>query len=257
MLPRWLVTIILMAAVVPAGYAQDELQTVRVLIPVQVSTLAGAGSSLWRTEAYAYSGADDFVWHVPPVQCFSTCGYVGYFSPRTGLLANYWNNWAPTFFVKIQKEFADRVWINIGAFDAARMGASLGAEIPAVREDDFTGESLQLLNIWTGDAMRSRLRVYGLPDTPSPSSVVIQYWELGHDARMLGEDTLLLTRRPTEQFEIEFPDYAELAIPHFGEKPVRIEVTPVAPSAKIWAFASMTHNETHFVTIVSPYPAAN
>jgi hypothetical protein len=237
----------------PGALRAQEVEMVRVLIPLQAASLPGAGTSVWRTETTVYNATDTFVAHIPPGRCFATCGYQEYFSPRTFAYASEWRKFGSTLFVRVQREFAHQVWINVRAYDSTRMDASLGAAIPIVPETDFFLGSLQLLNVRSDHQVRGRLRVYALPDTPIPTEIVVRYYDL--EGILAAEQSAVLSRRPPEQGEIQFPDYAEIAIPELGNRPMRIEVAALLQDAEIWAFATMTHNESHFVTIVAPHAA--
>jgi hypothetical protein len=53
--------------------------------------------------------------------------------------------------------------------------------------------------------------------------------------------------------DIFHPGYAQFGDFNLEPYSVRVEIQPHASSSRIWAFVSITHNETQRITIVTPH----
>lgn len=156
--------------------------------------------------------------------------------------------------------------------DTSRESDTAGTEIPVVREDDMSAGRISLLNIPLRARFRSTLRIYALPEVDDPQ-VDVRYFRMQkfgeapqpvpRDIVLLRSDRVSLRKYPQTDAEKlngipgvrpsflqigNFETYPELA----GEEGVWIEITPVTPALRFWAFVSVTNNDTQQVTIISP-----
>jgi hypothetical protein len=218
----------------------------RVLFPVFFSGPGALGSN-WQTTAMLSNG-NDFAWTAaqpsifPSVPPHATATATGT-STSAGVL-----------------EFAPRQAIGNASFalnvrDLSRQSQDLGTEIPVVRESELRDRAFSLLNVPADPRYRVTLRVY---DVDGPRQVPVRIWQTRPDGdRLLAESiTLFLTAQPSLHgggFAIVndlIGAYPQLA----GNGPLRIELLPFQPpdAKTVWAFASITNNDTQHVTIVTP-----
>jgi hypothetical protein len=129
----------------------------------------------------------------------------------------------------------------------SRQAEALGAEIPVVREKDFFGRPLELLNVPTDLRFRVALRVY---DRGLPAAIGLTIYSFNTDESLVS--TFLFPGRQNPAY-VQISDliatYPQLA----GKGPLRITLTPpIQGNPSLWAFVSVTNNETQHVTTISP-----
>lgn len=147
-----------------------------------------------------------------------------------------------------RREDVNDLAANLRVADVSGQHESHGVEIPVVRLDDFTVEKIVLLGVPLDPRFRNTLRIYGLPGGAQFVNVTV------------GGVTHGVPLRPGDgMFE---PSYAQFtAFPPAGqlgsrqntvtvtiEQPVRGIVGPTA----VWAFVSVTNNDTQQITVVTP-----
>jgi len=158
--------------------------------------------------------------------------------------------------------------------DTSRQSASAGVEIPVVRERDFRSQSFLLLDIPSDARFRSNLRIYGgMSNTGSDRMVNPRGAEVEvviFDSRDLGvplvHTHLQLSAPRTSEASPYFlyPGHLTIgdlvtAYPQLAAVPsYTIRITPaqllVSPPREdsVWAFVSVTNNDTQEVTLVTP-----
>jgi hypothetical protein len=141
---------------------------------------------------------------------------------------------------------------NLRVTDVSRQHASHGVEIPVVRADDFTTEKIVLLGVPIDARFRNTLRVYGMPGQGSGYARVVINGTTHPIALNWSGDMF----EPMVATFTDFPRPDQLPA---GQKTitVTIELPPPAPVAivgptPIWAFVSVTNNETQEITTVTP-----
>jgi hypothetical protein len=116
------------------------------------------------------------------------------------------------------------------------------------------------------------LRVYDPFQTPN-AQVIVRFWAewlvnnvgaapgSSQPPQILGTRTLTLHVRPTASSEVNVePGYAEFPInrdvlsnlPAYSSNIV-VEVEPVTPGLRFWAFVTVTDNETQHVLTITPH----
>lgn len=157
---------------------------------------------------------------------------------------------------------------SLRIFDDSRGTLNFGTQIPVVKVDEFSTERLQMPDVPAGEPFRMTLRVYGLPgpwtsarvrvfeDSPLPYSV----YEQQPAPKLLAERSVVLAQPqfapPTPQSwapppAVVISDLLSGIVTTSSR--VRVEVQSVTPSHPIWAFVTVTNNETQFVTVIAPY----
>src|SRR5712691_1594042 len=138
--------------------------------------------------------------------------------------------------------------------DVSRAALTWGTEIPIVRDRDFFTDLLPLLNVPSDERFRLTLRVYGA--TSEPSAVRVRIVDTFSTGTTLSDFVLNLL----PGHDIYHPAYAALSsfptaprVPNSPTTPtMRVEIEPVTPGQRFWAFLSVTNNETQHITIVTP-----
>lgn len=144
---------------------------------------------------------------------------------------------------------------NVRIQDLSRESLTWGTEIPVVREADvFTG-TLTLINIPTDDRFRCALRVYDF-DGASRNTVRLRVY--ASDETTPAAEIQLTLSTPSGIDDSTYPGYAQIgslmdAYPQLrSASTARVEITPLTSGARIWAFVSVTNNETQHVTTITP-----
>jgi hypothetical protein len=169
-------------------------------------------------------------------------------------------------FYFIDRRFIDQVQISLRVQDLSRQSQTWGTALPVVRERQFVNRTVTLNDVRVDASSRMALRIYSL-DTTQPSKVKVSIY--GFRAGLLANtppDVLL----GSGEFDLRrftpigpgadnpAPNFFELSqldaiAPVSGDDRVRVDITPLDAS-RIWAFASITNNETQHVTIIAPSP---
>ncbi len=169
----------------------------------------------------------------------------------------------------VEPRHASDVAVDLRVQDVSRQSQTWGTQIPVVAESGLFQHAFQLLNIPVGAEFRGMLRLYDV-DAHDAATVRLRFYTVNPSIdvpfKFSGPqpqaDTLLrelmvslqAERRPgTPLFdlaygELSLSDLAEIQ----GKDRIRIEVTPITLGLRVWAFVSVTNNETQHVTTVAP-----
>lgn len=171
-----------------------------------------------------------------------------------------------TFFF-MDRRFVRNVQISLRAQDISRESLAWGTAIPVPREEAFTSGTLTLIDVPTDARFRQTLRVYSL-DSSRPSTVRISLFgvtlntfsTLPQPDVFLGSQDSALTDHRTwlPVYTLAIPGFLEISgvntiAPTTGYDLVRIDVRPLDGSS-IWAFVTITNDETQHVTVIAPTP---
>jgi len=150
----------------------------------------------------------------------------------------------PGRIVFIPKGAFDRLAASLRVADLSRSNESFGTRIPIVFEREFRSDFLSLIDVPMTSKFRNTLRIYSLDPQTSVHIRVIRY-----DSTKIHSEFDVDLRDPVDMFH---PSYAEVS--QFGNVPsdnVRIEIEPRS-GKRIWAFDSVTNNDTQQITVVAP-----
>lgn len=226
----------------------------RVLLPIFLrSTVQGAFESRWTTDFLVRNDNNDPVIVTPPGICGVPECPTNQFGPHTSfqppvyVAVNY-----PTAFLLVSRPGSERVSFNLRVQDTSREALTWGTEIPVVREKDVRTDAITLLNVPTDPRFRTMLRMYDF-DGATDHQVQVRIYA-ANDQTVLAESTVTL-RSPNAGLA---PGYAQLGnltdtYPQLvSADRLRIEITPVTPGVRFWAFVSVTNNDTQHVTTITP-----
>ena len=138
----------------------------------------------------------------------------------------------------------DALAFSLRVRDVSRSALSHGAEIPVARADDFTTGSIVLPTVPLDPLFRNTLRIYALEPTEVEVTVGFRRFTVA----------LQPGRSEFEPYYAVFTDF-----PADQGPAARVDVKPLTPitsppsrTIPIWAFLSVTNNETQEITTVSP-----
>ena len=249
----------------PAGYEQF-------LLPIYLqSARPGAIGSQWVTELSARNeGETQAQFFQRECAFFCDCpGQIGTCvpgdgaAPHTLMRTSIQGDFNPNnrgIFVYVSKNAAPAFQLRVR--DLSRSTESWGTELPIVRSGEFRSTPIHLLDVPLTEGFRQHLRVYG---ASSPSGAgVVRVRLYATDTNDVVAERLLSLVPPNGEHEIPaegsrpaLPSYADITpltsvLATAGPDRVRVEIAPVTPGLRFWAFVAITHNQTQHVTLVTP-----
>ncbi len=234
-----------------------------VLVPLTSAPLAGAHGSVWESELHVFNsllfplripGPETFILTPPGIDPAVLI------SPRSTqrVLLGRRTNGVDGHFLYVPAALGPAAKMSLRVRDTSQNAGSAGTDVPVVSHQ--AAPDIQIIDVPIDDKSRATLRIYGFTDAPMRVGVTV-FRESG-DAPVEQYDVSLhgiLTFDP-----VPFPPYpAYLALDPFtpavraaGGR-VRIELTNYGanvspPLPNIWAFVSLTNNETNQVTVITP-----
>jgi IPT/TIG domain-containing protein len=234
-----------------------------VLVPLTARTLKGAHGSLWSTELRIFNSSHLVVRMPGPEEIFRELPIdpAIVVQPRKTVLAQVSARESSVdgAFLYIPRPLDYAPKFSLRVRDTSTNAASLGTEVPVVRREDASGE-LTLIDVPTDPHYRATLRIYGW--TAAPMLVGVAVFPENSDTAIDRFDVMLHGILTTNY--VPFPphpsyfafDPLTAAVRASGGR-VRIELTNYGqnvspPLPPIWAFLSITNNETQQVTVVTP-----
>lgn len=229
----------------------------RILLPVTATDIPGAFGSLWKTEytLLLRQGGVLAPWcEAQPIA--DPCG--GPPAGRQIQTRGFIFQFASSQFLYVRDD-ASKVRIHARVYDASRAGETAGAELPLAREDDFTTGTVSLVGIPVAAQYRHTLRVYD-GDGRNGSRVAIDMY--GDSGTTPFFSTIATLATPEHTFTLTsallpaFPASLQLDLGALANtspyKSLRVDIRPLDQDLRVWAFASITNNDTHHVTVVTP-----
>jgi hypothetical protein len=239
-----------------------------VLLPLYFpGTLPGAFDTQWATDLWIHNGGSESVSIADRVCPASTpCPPV---IPLTVGLGAGHSLHDPTEFFRpartnpsqilyISNDGAKDVSFGLRVADTSRHALNGGTDLPVIREGELLTRTAQLHNVpLENSTFRILLRVYDM--SYSEAQFAVRFYPATHDDPKPSIYSLTLTAKTPRQgpFRAEAA-YAELDIAHLlslrlaWPQVARIEIEPLTPGSRYWAFVSLTNNETQLVTLITP-----
>lgn len=230
----------------------------RILLPVVVhasAPLNGAHGSRWITETYGVTSQAVRVTR-DPVDCTANCPDIVMpgltFTPSlptatSGLILH----------VEIPDDTqeAPPIVLHHRVRDLSRQALTWGTELRVVRESAIRqNEPIDLLNVPLDARFRQTLRVYDIGGRQY--NVLLRFFDSNGNA--ITELSLPLAPGTfSASGYLLAPSYVELgslvdAVPQLmGRDRVRVQVVPTLQTARLYAFISITNNETQHVTTIT------
>lgn len=224
----------------------------QVLLPIYSPPVRGAFGSDFRTELRVYNRGSRRVALAGIPRACPLCPPPNLLNSTleipAGTEAVPISSGNPGAFIYVPRESSGEVALNLRVFDASRSETNFGTEIPVARESDFR-RTIALLGVPLDDRFRRALRIY----SREPLRVLVSF--TGDESVAAGgpeQFNPLAGRTVTLQpgrnlFE---PAYAVVTdFPEIDGATTRVTITASAP---VWAFVTVTNNETQQITTISP-----
>ncbi len=238
-----------------SAYAQEEEGYTRLLVPLTGYNIPGVNGSIWTTEWTVFNGSAEQL-------------YVGGPFPFLSLSPMIQDNTVEAqqtkrLFLSETDRGMDGAWIYVPDASLEQLSMSLrvrdisvnaqsyGTSIPLVRRDEYK-PAIRLIDVPVDPSYRATLRVYSYSDEPHPVLVTVY---AANQAAPVDQYEVALHKNELRGIEeTPRPAYVQLdplsdAVRAAGAA-VRIEVTSLG--APVWAFVSISHNQTQQVTTVLP-----
>jgi hypothetical protein len=163
-------------------------------------------------------------------------------------------------------ELADKLVLRLSIRRAPVRTISGFTDLPVVRERDFRTSTITLLGVPLRDVfgdvpIRTRLRIYG-PDGGDSSQVRVSLRNpVAPQGQPIEPRIVTLSIPPIETVgppPPPLPAFAELDLAttfpialQFGPS-YNVDIEPVTPNLRFWAFVTVTDNATNEVTVITP-----
>ncbi|HVR44510.1 MAG TPA: hypothetical protein VMS56_13810 [Thermoanaerobaculia bacterium] len=236
---------------IAVSFATQVVHAEKVLIPVAFGdAVPGAHGSLWTVELAGYNAADRYIQVKPYGNCAITCPAPPAFANSMFSIWTYNPSPGPGWYLYVNDPEHELIFFNLRVRDISRQLETWGTEIPVVRESEVaSGRRIVLLGVPNAPEFRTTLRIYDLWSVIESSVRLLVYDEAS--GALLGDERVSLTdfglarHVPTQAQRNDFSSA-------FPAARVRVEIVPENPESKIWAFISVTHDETQHVTTITP-----
>lgn len=254
---KTLVTILLLTVSAAAQAAPR-----RVLLPVIALAAPGRLGSVWQTDLAAFNAANTRTRILFSRACVSVCtgGESLLEAGRTfNLSALPDRDGGPGVLLYLLDDDA-QVAFNLRVRDLSQQASSFGTELPVVQEGQTFGKPFDLLSVPLVERFRHMLRVYDI--TGAAGVAHVQYYS-EQTGRLVREfDVNLAPARLSSQLLDGttiplFPAYGSVIDPVLpgdlsNGDTLRIHLTPTSSSQRLWAFATVTNNDTQELTTITP-----
>lgn len=234
----------------------------RLLLPITVINAPGAFGTLWTTDVWVPPDQSVFP-SFGPSACDPPCpdagGPPGGASYQLGFFRTHPNETSGSLLYALRRGSApSRVSLRLR--DASGLTHWPPVQLPVVHEGEFTNGPTHVLGIPLSADTRATARIYGI-DPEQLGNVEIRVFREDTPAQTLLLDEIIpLT--VTQQTYAAGPYHAEIRPPYAqlpldslrstGATLVRLEVVPLTPLLRIWAFVSITDNVTQQVALRTP-----
>lgn len=145
----------------------------------------------------------------------------------------------------------DTLAANLRVTDVTRQATSHGVEIPVVHRDDFREQRISLLGVPIDARFRNTLRIYSL----ARGEVMVNV-QAGNELHQL------FLQQGENVFEPAYAQFSDFPLPSElprGESTIRVTVDVprgpggvTIPGTPIWAFITVTNNDTQEITTITP-----
>ena len=266
---RLLIVSLALSIVTGAAQAQGITGWEPVLIPVYIDgTTPGQHGSVWRTDLWIQNTGTQtlaiapWVCTAPPGACaapFPTSIPLTAGQSIHNLVSSIYGTFPePGRIIYLNSSAANDAAINLRVVDDSGIAVDSGTEVPVVRERNLLTNPTKLINVPLTNN-RLLLRIYEISGAPAQFRVRVFSQAETPQTVTLAETTLTAVSFDDGVFRVT-PSYAQypieidvsgpLLLPH--DPAVSVEVTPLTPGSRYWAFVSATNNTTNHVTLVAP-----
>ena len=236
---------------------------VKVMVPVGKTRQTGAFDTIWRLDSWVFNSSEQRITisHGRPVCPIMCAGGRPSVPPRRldplELIPNVGSITPNGFFVYFPRAHEKDLTFHVRMVLETQDGDVPSVEVPIVHERDFRTAPIVLIEVPNSAERRVMLRVY--ESTGGPRTVARIRVFASSGIEILSERVVSLSRGTVGGDE--FPMYSGVAQMPLSDlidlstapEQLRIEVTGESPEdLPIWAFASITENDTQHVTLITP-----
>jgi hypothetical protein len=173
----------------------------------------------------------------------------------------------------VEDRYADALQMTLRVHDISRQETAWGTMLPIVPERKFSGSvslpalpaqdpkfrvNVRIYSLATDSSVDVRVRAFAMNQTPSVQPARFQ-------DTLLAERVFTLTPPAAPQWRVDIAKRPANVVPEYlsigdlglltggAQAPaVRLEISSTTPGKTIWAFATITNNESQEVTVVVP-----
>ena len=223
-----------------------------VLLPIFVPLTAGANGSQFFTtfSIWSIAGPDMLVFGIGigchgAVDCFPEPNVLTtILRARQGSAERFLRPTGdPGAVIWMPKSSYEQIAASLRVADISRQQDSFGTRIPIVPGREFRSDIVVLLDVPVTARFRDMLRVYSLDAQTSVRVRVIR-----SDSTRIDQEFDLDLRDPADVYHPAYAQFSQFTT----EDNVRIEIEPLTTGKRIWAFVSVTNNETQQITVIAP-----
>lgn len=174
----------------------------------------------------------------------------------------------PGSFLYVDRQFDEQLHFSLLARDVSRSTETWGTEIPVVRENQFRSDDIELLGVPPNPSnYRVTLRIYSLDPAGGVVNVsvfeqdgfVLPHGPVERDHELGNAYYTTIRQKNNFAWSENYPGYAEVTALPIKTEPgpevesLRVEIEPLTPGLRIWAFLTLTNNDTQSLSVISPH----
>ncbi|HEY3054078.1 MAG TPA: hypothetical protein VGK04_11895 [Thermoanaerobaculia bacterium] len=219
----------------------------RVLVPVYAFG-PGAFGSNWMTEVTVLNSS------FYDIEAYRRSGRV---KGRSTMTLDFGASRAGGVLFFPPRDFSSQMQFGSLVRDTSRQAEDWGTEVPVVREGEFRRATFSLLNIPVDSRFRQTIRIYNVDSVED--FVPLFVYSMNTSALIAEKSIPLHSANPCKRFQPCASDEPAMATIDLlttfpeaaGQDRVRIDIVGDS-SSRLWAFASVTNNQTQHVTTITP-----
>lgn len=247
-------------------YANSENPWEPILLPILIDRTEGAHGSLWQSTFWLHNGSNEVV-SLAHLECENACPEIFPLTlnvdpgttvenPRLGF--NPPGQTPGTLIYGLREEI-DGVSFSLRIDDLSRESLTRGTEIPVIRREELLSGKTELIDVPLDELFRSALRIYDL-DARKRLDFWVRFFPV-EGGPVLGPPLIevrLSTTADHPFFLTGKPGYLQIldlraAYPQIAHlRRARIEIEPVTPGVRYWAFVSVANVTTQQVSTITP-----
>jgi hypothetical protein len=243
-------TLLFLIVVAAAAVARTASAGDQLLLPVVTGSdpTPGDQGSMWVTRLWVTNVGSD------PVQIFAYCNALcpPTIVPPGGSVFNpaVVSEHVPAALMTVISGDIGNLRVSLRALDLSRQATSAGTEIATIRTSALRTDSIHLVGIPVDSRFRFTLRAYAMATT----TLTIRARSMDEP----GEPLFFETTATIAKAVNEVPGYVQLdnflatSSAVAGMRYFRVEVSTLTP-VPIWAFMTVTNNDTEQLTTITPY----
>jgi len=237
-----------------------------ILLPILIDPTRGAFGSLWQSTFWLHNASNEVI-ELAHLECEDVCPEVFPLTlnvepgetvenPRLGFNPP---GATPGTLIYVLRDKSEGAHFSLRIEDLSREALTRGTEIPVIRREELVSGVAELVDVPVGELFRSALRIYDL-DARARLDFHVRIFPVDEGA---GPGEPVVQMRLSTSTETPGPlggkpgfvQVLDLAAAYPRLAPlrrVRVEIEPVTPGIRYWAFATATNVTTQQVTTITP-----